>query len=656
MAEVEIKTKTLGEKAADEVFEKHNEIHCTQCRDVFVVEELTSKHSWRCPHCEKQNPNLYFYFLIIGVILAIGIIANLTFLIMYMNAVRQDVNVFFVMWSAAHMLLIGYVLIALFGDKHSYSLIPLRYLIPIVYVSAVLSAIAYQIEFSMANLIVGGIIFGGIGASIGYAFYLSYRMVEGHRAEESIVRPVYSMISIALNVVLLLIFTTIAIKTAKRTPGTSSIEMGTPGGFVPTVENKKDVEEKIEEIKKEEIEIEDPQIRPDIRDIEMPELKPVIPFVSTNPMTYVYKTIEQKAVPKVSKSVVRNPKYRQRLDREIMLKEGGGSDKTEWAVLLALRWLKKHQNEDGSWGEEPYKPSMTGLALLAFLGHGEDHLSPEFGSTVRSAMDWFVNVQDEKGYFAEVQRGYQHGIATYAMTEAYGMTTLEDLLPVVDQALRRIMEGQTSRGGWRYQYIATVDDNDLSVTGWQIQALKAAHTAGITYSDGRLQKAMANAAKYVQGNYSQTGQLFGYDGPGGSSAENYAMTPTGTLCMQFLGRNSSSEVRGALDQMRKNYKFEWKETAGGRLFVPLYAWYYATQAFYQATDTPSTNPYWRFWNGQMQNTLLTKQNKDGSWPLPEQSRIKTNIGEKNSEVWATAFCCMMLEVYYRYLPTYKLVD
>ena len=48
----------------------------------------------------------------------------------------------------------------------------------------------------------------------------------------------------------------------------------------------------------------------------------------------------------------------------------GGTEKSEKAVQAGLRWLKNHQNPDGSWSDE-FIPGMTGLSLLAFLGHGE---------------------------------------------------------------------------------------------------------------------------------------------------------------------------------------------------------------------------------------------------------------------------------------------
>ena len=60
---------------------------------------------------------------------------------------------------------------------------------------------------------------------------------------------------------------------------------------------------------------------------------------------------------------------------------GGGAQygdaNTERAVMKALRWLKLHQQPDGSW--PGVKPASTGLAILTYLAHGETPSSPEFG-------------------------------------------------------------------------------------------------------------------------------------------------------------------------------------------------------------------------------------------------------------------------------------
>ena len=76
----------------------------------------------------------------------------------------------------------------------------------------------------------------------------------------------------------------------------------------------------------------------------------------------------------------------------------------------------------------------------------------------------------------------------------------------------------------------------------------------------------------------------------------------------------------------------------------LYAWYYHSQAAFQAQGK-----HWRKYNDTYQEVIAKAQEKDGSWPSA------TGHGPTGAEgkVYSTCLCTLMLEVYYRYLPTTK---
>ena len=180
-------------------------------------------------------------------------------------------------------------------------------------------------------------------------------------------------------------------------------------------------------------------------------------------------------------------------DREGIGRKYGMKPADEPAVLRALRWLQSQQHADGTWGSRKYHNAFTGLALLCFLGHGEtpEH-SPEFSVVVTNAINALIREGNEtESRFGGRRENfdktapYQHGICTYALAEAYVMTRDPKLEPILRRAVEYIVRGQRMDGGWAYSYDTGPDlpkkeiKSDTSVSGWQIQALKVAHMAGL---------------------------------------------------------------------------------------------------------------------------------------------------------------------------------
>ena len=333
--------------------------------------------------------------------------------------------------------------------------------------------------------------------------------------------------------------------------------------------------------------------------------------------------------------------------RAAAIMEKGGKKESEEAVLKGLKWLVEHQNPDGSWGGA-YQGAMTGFAMLTFLGHNELPNSPDYGPTVEKGLNWLLeNGKKNDGRMnmagAFDQPGvYAHAIATYALGEYYGMTKDERAADLFKKAVAYIVAGQGPDGGWMYAYDKS--ESDTSVSGWQIQALKAAHLSGLNMDgvDGALDKAMLNL-KRVQADDGS----FGYRKPAPGS---YSLTGAGVLCTYFWKQEKDKSVN-------KGIEFMMKETDKGHPLdyhhetADLYCWYYNTQACLMVGGGA-----WTKWNSRFQEQLYKNQNPDGSWP-PLAGKSPGGELQRDPEgvgpVYRTCLCVLMLEVFYRYSPTLR---
>jgi hypothetical protein len=325
------------------------------------------------------------------------------------------------------------------------------------------------------------------------------------------------------------------------------------------------------------------------------------------------------------------------------LRSGGGKDMTEAAIMKGLNWLKSVQDEDGGWGNKdkddqgnPKKTdrnAMTGMALLAFLGHCELQDSPTFGPTVQKGIDFITSTPPDPAINGG-SGSYSHPIRAYALCEAYTMTKIPKLKEYAKRAAEHVIKGQNESGGWAYGYgKGPVAHTDLSVTGWNIQALKAAALTGIPI-DG-LDESMDKAIAYTKRCQDKSGKFAYKEGSGGKAS----LTGTGVLCLQIWKNANSKEAQLGLDWIIANQKKEWKQ-------INVYEWYYHAQACFQATGVSGGSKYWRAWNKEFQQIVCGAQASDGHWPHGYHYHGDTDI-------YRTTMTILMLEVYYRYMPSTK---
>jgi hypothetical protein len=333
--------------------------------------------------------------------------------------------------------------------------------------------------------------------------------------------------------------------------------------------------------------------------------------------------------------------------------ETGGKKESEEAVLKGLRWLVANQNPDGSWGSGggPVVAAMTGFSLLSLLGHGETPASPEFGPAIQKGIKWVVESGEQNAARLSMERQfsqsgvYAHGIVTFALSEYYTMTKDERVVDLLKQAVGYIVDGQGPDGGWMYSYDKT--QSDTSVSGWQMQALKAAHHTGLEIGgvDAALDKAMMNLNR-VRGKHGG----FGYRD---AASEKYSLTGVGVLCTYFWKLEKDKTVRDGIEYIMEHtttkrgandltsYPVDYKDEK-----ADLYAWYYNTLACAYVGGSA-----WTKWNRLIQDQIPRNQNADGSWPILSGKSAGGELQRGttiNGQLYRTNLCTLILEVYYRY--------
>lgn len=323
----------------------------------------------------------------------------------------------------------------------------------------------------------------------------------------------------------------------------------------------------------------------------------------------------------------------------------GGTQETEDAVQAGLKWLVRQQQKNGSWSlEGPYddggltdnRVAATAMAMLAFQGNGNTHLSGPYKDQVKSGLDWLLDQQDRKGMMANGvprhEKHYAQAQASIAICELYGMTKDSRLREPAQRAIRYAESAQSSGGGWRYE---VGEEGDTSVTGWFVMALQSGRAAGLEVNESKLR----SVGSFLDSVQHSGGAAYSYQRSGGPSK---AMTAEGILCRQYLGWTRDSEPMAiGINALVTQGGFDISDR-------DFYFWYYATQAIHHYGGSP-----WREWNGKMRVELPNAQVKTGK-EVGSWSPQRSVWGGRGGRLYTTCLAIYCLEVYYRHMPLYDM--
>ena len=327
-------------------------------------------------------------------------------------------------------------------------------------------------------------------------------------------------------------------------------------------------------------------------------------------------------------------------------------DQVDLAVDKAIRYLVSQQRPDGAITDRRYDTTMTALAIMAMASVGVQPADPTpDGKAMGRALAFVLKDkhQDDTGYFgrSDGSRMYGHGITTLMLTELLGMgiddTQDQQIQQRCQKAIDLILSAQKRTKSYRYQggwrYTPTSADADLSVSVWQLMALRSAKNDGLQVPAGAIQQAV----EYLQRSYVSTldrngmpdKRASGFSYTPGQTRATFAMTAAGLLAMQVCGQYESPLVTGSAEWLRQHPP-KWNE----RFFF--YGIYYYAQGMYQRGGD-----FARSARTLVQDMLLEKQRGDGSWKA--QNSTEANVGG----VYCTSLAVLSLSVKYHFLPIYQ---
>ena len=282
--------------------------------------------------------------------------------------------------------------------------------------------------------------------------------------------------------------------------------------------------------------------------------------------------------------------------------------KAEDAVEQGLRWFASpHQRKDGSWhfdhhrgascsgicrnpGSHGSTTGATALALMPFFGAGYTHMDDSnYKETVKLGLYYLCDRLKQTPHGGDLQEGtmYAQGLAAIVICEAYAMTRDRSLEAYAQSAIDYILYAQDKRGGgWRY---FPGQQGDMTVTGWQLMALKSAQMAYLRVP----QQAIIDAARFLDSLQTDGGAAYGYT----SNKKEPTTTSVGLLSRMYTGwsHDHPGLVRGvqymSLDGPSKDN---------------MYFNYYATNVLHHYGG-----PQWIEWNEHMREHLIATQSRQG---------------------------------------------
>ena len=327
---------------------------------------------------------------------------------------------------------------------------------------------------------------------------------------------------------------------------------------------------------------------------------------------------------------------------------------SEAAVERGLRWLAANQGPEGNWGSNDL--GLVAVGGLAFLSAGHMPGIGEHGEACERALSYVVKNAKPSGLLniADGRRDtYNHGLATFVLGQAYGMTSDARVGKALDRALKLIARMQGPVGGWGYE--AKPQDGDLSLSVMQAKALRSAVDSGFEIPPSVIEKAIVN----VRGHYTPQGGnpnrpeaelrkipgQFTYSKGGGNPT--VAMAAAGVVCLQEFGQYDDWRIAKSMERVTTEIaKIKPAKAHNGQMPFDAYTLNYVGQSLYQVGG-----PGWKQHYPALRDALVGSQVIDPKNPANDGKWAAGNhVSGKPGDLYGTAVAVFVLSIPNRYLP------
>lgn len=335
----------------------------------------------------------------------------------------------------------------------------------------------------------------------------------------------------------------------------------------------------------------------------------------------------------------------------------GNADALQEAQQKGIQFLKRMQNDDGSWA----KRDAVGISAIITSSLVRSGL-PLDDPTVAKALDYLVASQTEKGGLhspASRHENYETSVAVIALADANDDGRFDETIERAEQFLRGLQwdEGEGIESDDAYYGGGGYDSQqrpDMSNTQFLVEALKQ---AGVGPDDPAMQKVLVFVSRAQNlesehntlpfaGKVNDGGFIYtpakGADSKAGTTDNggfrSYgSMTYAGLKSLIYAGLDRDDiRVKAATDWIRRNYTLAENPGMGKQGLFYYFHTFAKTMSVLGESPFVAADGTRHDWKAELTDRLLALQRENGSWVNPADRWYE---GDPNL---VTAYCLLAL--------------